>query len=471
MSNIVTKAELDAQLANIKSIEGRATAAERKVKDLESEKAGWIAQGSYVPVGNRSDSDEARTLKYFQVSSVKQLIEVNVASTRFARVPNEMKQIALNVKRAIDINRWINQRFRGGAMDIIGVSDQQDHIANLKGILDSRWAKEFIVPMLKAFGSTVVGAGDEWVPTAIASSYIEEFELEFVLENRFRTINMPTNPFQMPFMKGVTKARKIAESATATEANFSTDIITFGSQKLVEYMVLPEELTEDSAPDFLAAGRDEVVKAQVRAVEAADINGDDDGTHIDSDTQAGAADLAEKAWKGLRRQAIANSANGVTLDFSNAAITETNLRTLRGRGGKFFSNPNQCLWIVGPIGYTEMLALPSVTTIDKFGPQATVIKGSLANYQGIPIVNSEYMREDLNASGVYDGVTTNRAAILLVNTTRWYHGQRRPIQVKLQQSLPADDKWLLASYQRKTFVGHPQGAVEKSVAYGYNIAT
>jgi hypothetical protein len=80
------------------------------------------------------------------------------------------------------------------------------------------------------------------------------------------------------------------------------------------------------------------------------------------------------------------------------------------------------------------------------------------------------MRENLNATGVYDGVTTNRAAMLCVNKTRWFLGQRRPIQVKLMMDLPYHDRWLIASYRRVGFVGFPQGADEVSVAYGYNIA-
>jgi len=64
----------------------------------------------------------------------------------------------------------------------------------------------------------------------------------------------------------------------------------------------------------------------------------------------------------------------------------------------------------------------------------------------------------------------DRAALLLVNLTRFYLGNRRAIQVKLMQDLPAYDRWLLASYRRSSFVGHVQSATEKSVVYGYNAA-
>jgi hypothetical protein len=60
--------------------------------------------------------------------------------------------------------------------------------------------------------------------------------------------------------------------------------------------------------------------------------------------------------------------------------------------------------------------------------------------------------------------------MLLVNMTRWYIGNRRPIQVRLMMDLPYQDRWLLASYRRVAFKGFDQSALETSVVYGYNIA-
>ena len=470
---MLTKSDLENVLQETKALKTRTEAAESKVKALEDEKTSWLANGGgggQGPVGNRSGSDEARAMRYFGVSHPKHLLAINVAADRFRAVPEELKHVVLQFKKTVDTSRWISQMFYGEAMDRIGKKETEDTVSRVKGILTNPYGRDVLVPYLKAFGSTVASAGDEWVPTAISTSYIPEYELEKVIEKRVRQVNMPSNPFDMPVLKNVTKARKASEGVAMTGSNFGTDKISLSATKLAEYYELPEELSEDSAPDFLAAARDEVIMAQARAAESAIINGDDDGTHIDSDTQALAADVAEKIWKGWRRQALANSANGSTLDFAGV-ITEALLSTLRARMGKFGSNPKELLWVLGPVGYTQMLALPSVKTLDVFGPQAVVLQGALAAYQGIPIVNSGHFREDLNATGVYDGVTTTKAAVILVNATRWYLGQRRPIQIKLMNDLPSGDRWLLASYRRVDFKGHVQSATEKSVVYGYNVTT
>jgi len=469
---MLNKSDVENMLGDIKSLKARTEAAEAKVKSLEEEKATSISTKGYAPsVSLGGNSDEQRALRAFGVSHPSKLLEVNIGSKSFEKVDPQLKHVALNFKKAVDTARFVTQMFNGDPLDHVGVDEKRDRMGVCKGVLQSYYGKHVLAPAIKAFGSTVVGAGDEWVPTAVATTYLEEYELARVLEGRFKMVNMPSNPFDQPVMKDVTKARIATEGSTSfTGANFGTDKIRFSATKLEEFYPLPEELDEDSAPDFLGAARDEVVKAQERAAESAVINGDSDGTHIDSDTQAGGAELAEKAWDGLRKIALANTANGSTLDFSNVAISEVLLATLRARMGKFGSDPSQLLWLCGPVGYNELLSLPSVKTVDVFGPMATVLKGALAAYQGIPIVNSEHFREDLNASGVYDGITVDRSSVLLVNVNRFMMGQRRPIRVKLMPDLPGSDRWLLASYRRADFKGHAQGVIEKSVVYGYNVA-
>jgi HK97 family phage major capsid protein len=474
---IVNKAELDKMITTVKSLETRTEAAEAKVKTLEEEKAallstkGYNANGGSNGGGSSINSDEQRALRAFGCSSVKQLLEANIADKKFERVDAHLKHVALNAKEAFDKARFIAQMFHGDPLDVVGAQPEKDRPGHCKAITETYYGKQVLVPMLKAFGTTVAGEGAEWVPTGVATSYLEEYELKKVLEGRFKLINMPTNPFDQPKLVNGTKARIATEGQTNfAGASFGTDKIRFTATKLEEFYPLPEELSEDSAPDFLGAARDEVVKAQERGAESAIINGDADGTHQDSDTQAGAANLAEKAWDGLRKLALANSANGSTLDVTNAAISKTALSTLLSRMGKFGSNPDELLIVAGPVIYNQLRHLDDVFTVEKFGPMAVVLKGALMAWAGIPIINSEHFREDLNASGVYDGTTTTRAGLIIVNTTRFMVGQRRPIKVKLMPDLPGSDRWLLASYRRVTFKGHAQGAVEKSVVYGYNIA-
>lgn len=443
-----------------------------QLKESKSQEAAGkdfaIQKGNIMSTSRSHSSDEARALSMFGAKHVSDLLKVNTQHPRFARVPEELKHLVTQLKEATDVNRYIAQMFDGGSRDRVGRDiEGADVIAKIKGISDTYYAKQELAPRLKAFGSS----GDaEWIQTAVSQNYIEEYQIAPSVEGALSSVNMPSNPYKMPVQGSLGKAALIAENTAQSDSVFSTDALTLSAQKFGVYHILPDEISADSAPDLLAAARQHVIIAQARAIESAILNGDSDGTHIDSDTQAGASSLAEKAWDGLRKVALGNSANGGTVTFSNAAITDAAMRSLRSALKKFGSNPNELLIIVGPVAYQQLLSTTNVSTMEKFGPQATILTGSLSKYAGVPVLVSEHMREDLNASGVYDGTTVNRAGIIMLNTKRFWLGIRRPIVVSAMNDLPSQDRFLLASYQRKAFAVMPQSATETSVVYGYNIA-
>ena len=454
-------------------MEKRLAAFESKVQsalgEIEKAKSAGIVGGA-TSFSNRSNSDEQKLLSSFGVTNVKSLIEVNTAHPRYAHISDNVKSAVLQLKKDMDIARMQAQLFNGEPLD-----RDDERVAHVKGVLDTPFARQMdLKARLKAFGSTVAGSGDEWVPTAISASYIEEYELEKKLAAAFREIPMATNPFHLPVQQGVTKARLVGEAAAATDAQFNTEKIAFDARKLVEYYLLPEELNEDSAPAILELARAEVLQAQIRAVEDAIINGDDSGTHMDSDVVSAASN--QKAWKGLRKLALAASS---TTSFSGAGITKAGLDAMRKQMGKYGTNPKELAWVVGPSVYAQMLNIDEVATLEKFGPQATILSGALAVFRGIPIIVSEFVRENLNASGVYDGTTTTRTVCHLANIRRFYLGLRRPIRVKVQQDARAEyDRWQLVSYQRLDFKGHKQSgdayasgasSSERSSVLGINI--
>lgn len=463
---MLKKDDVASLVKETESLKARCEAAEAKLKEAEAEKANAL---NFTPVGPSSASDEARALRAFGCSDVKELLQVNTAAPHFEKVDNHYKYIVRDLKKSVDVARMIGQMFRGDSLDVVGNDPKNDRIGAVKSICETYYGKNVLAPKLKAFGTTVAGYGAEYVPTLIASTYIPEFELALDLQGRFREIRMPQSPYKLPVVKDVLKAQKVLEGAAAGAREFGTGSLEMSAKKLESYYVVPEELNEDSAVDFLSIAREELLLSHQRAVESAIINGDDDGTHIDSDTEAGSALLAEKVWKGLRRQALANSANGGTKNFA-AALSTSGLIDMRAKMKKHGVDPSNLAWIVGPAVYAQLFGLPEMLTVDKAGPAAaSILKGSASAILGIPVVVSQHCREDLNVSGVYDGVTTTKGSILLVNLARWYVGMRRAPQIRVVQDLPNYDRYLLAAYQRLDFVGHAQGASETSVCYGYNI--
>ena len=456
--------------SELKSIGDRLDKFEGVLDSLEKKTMNSIAKGATnlnpISSGSSANSDEQRALRSFGVGHVKDLLTVNTMDPKYKRVPEELKGLVLDLKRDIDVCRMTQQIIGGQPLD------RDERAAHVKGMLDGTYyGQNVLAPKLKAFGSTTPGAGDEWVPTAISSQYIEEYELEKKMAQQFRQISMPTNPYQLPVQKGVTKARIQAESGGLSGTNFGTDKIEFSATKLTEFYPLSEELNEDSAPAILSLARSEVVESEIRAIESAILNGDNSGTHFDNDTDVGAADLSEKAWKGIRQLAFANSANGSLVDFSGAIVDLTGLRQMREAMGKFGVNPRELAWVVSTKVYNQMLSIDAVVTVEKFGPMATILQGALAALDGIPIVISEYMRDDVAASGVNTVGGPNTLSVCqLINHRRGYFGVRRPIRTKaVMNPTPPNDEWLIAAWWRGDFQAHKQSATEVSMTLGHNI--
>ncbi len=449
---------------------------DQRIKELEnqvSEKEKLIAEQKekslrMASVSSHIEGDEKKAMRAFGCSHPSQLLKINTGDASFKHVPSFYKQIVRQLKSDVNNARFISQKFFGDKQD--NLAGESEQVSRCNSIMQSNFAKNVLAPRLKAFGSTESGGGDEWVPTMIASQYIHEVELDFSVESKFKNFPMPSNPYNLPVQSGSTTAKIVAENAAGSAVNFTTGAISLSATKFIEYYVLPEELNQDSAPQIFQLAQQELMLAQIRAIEDCILNGDNDGTHIDSDTQAGASNLAAKAFKGLRREALANSGNGATTNFSGAAVTEANLSLMISRMKKLGVLPSQLCFFAGPQIYQQLRSLASVKTKEVFGDQATVLSGELAKIFGIPIVTSQFMREDLNASGVYDGTTTNKAGLILCNIDRFYVGTRSPIKMKIMEDLSNYDRWLMASYQRKDFKGHTQSATEVAVSYGYNIA-
>jgi len=294
---------------------------------------------------------------------------------------------------------------------------------------------------------------------------------------------MGTGIWQMPVMTDVTQARLASEyvgsaAAGPTDANFGTDKIDFAAKKAVEYYLMSEELSEDSAVDALEAGRAQVLQAQLRAVENAIINGDDSVAHMDTGVTG---NDFRKAWKGLRKVALATGSSVISFAAGSAAQI-TKIRDMRALMGKYGTNPRSLAWVCSPQAYSQLIGLDELSTHEKIGPLATILTGAAGVLYGIPVIVSEYVPENLDATGIVSAVPLDniKTALHLVNLERFYVGQKRPIRVKVQDDSRIEfDRVQLVSYQRVYFAGHKQagaayasGSVssEKSSVLGINIA-
>ncbi len=328
-------------------------------------------------------------------------------------------------------------------------------------------------PLAQAMDSTTAGEGDEYVPTLLSGTLIERVQLELMVARLFEGVEMASNPFEIPGValtrqRGATHAEQTADTGQTSIAKRTpvTRKITLTAVKFAVMALLSREYEEDSLIAAIPHLQDEIVDYIAGDLEDAIINGDTTATHQDADVTA--ADDPRKSWQGLRKAALA----ATKTDGSNAALTAAMLRVNRKKMDAYGVRADQLAHVVSMAGYNQLLSDTATLTLEKYGAQAVVLTGELAKVDGVPVIVTQYVRQDLNATGVHDGVTTNRTIALTVNRRGWFFGNRRDMRVEvLREAFAEFDQDGVIVSTRKALAPRYPTATEKLVAATYNLQT
>lgn len=323
----------------------------------------------------------------------------------------------------------------------------------------------------KALDTAAATAGGDWVPTDFTSRLWELVRVQGQVAGLFTVIPMPTPVYEVPIQLGRIKSFMHAEQTGDTgqtkipvgDVASLTGKVTLTSKGHGARVLVSKELEEDSIIPMLPWLQSQIVMALAEGREDAIINGDTAGAQDSDDT---AADGHNRMWNGLRYLALNNS-----YAYDLATLTLSNIRTnLRAGMGKYGVQPGDLAYICDLRTYIKMIDLDVVTTLDKMGPNATVLKGQLGAVDGSPVLVTEWARNVLNASGVYDGVTVNKGGLLLVNRNGYVIGERRTASVQVLRELYAESgQDALVTKERVAFSPTHPIASNGTVAFGYNI--
>jgi len=420
----------------------------------------------------------------FSCKSFQELMKVDTSSKKFSYLGDEEIERVKGLKESVDTCVIAAELIK------FVESDGKDRSVAKSDVKNSKYYQEELLPQLKAFGIDSGDDGYEWIPEMVSTSYIDEFNLDRKVSGLFQEIRMPSNPYRFPVLTQGAIARRVGTvTALSPSQAFKTDkTILFEAVKLTNQYELPEELNEDSAPDIVKVIRQELIEGQEKAIEIAILEGDTSDPHQHSfsqlaDLPAGTAlgalpnqdDSPERVFDGLRVRALAAGATAI-VDAGANTLSETEMSEARAKMGKFGVDPSQLVWLFGPKGYNQALQLDDVRTLEQYGPKAPVLTGELAKYEGAPVVVSEYLREDTDATGVNGAVPANniKLSVICVNRKRFFVGLRRGLQVKVENNRTQYDVLDMVSFQRKAFqaVLKADGsnyAAESSVSLIYNI--
>lgn len=313
----------------------------------------------------------------------------------------------------------------------------------------------------KALNTGTANQGGDWVPTDLSAQVIDILERNLVVATLFTSIDMPTQPFEIPQKTARSTTYYVNESVSDNPNLFRASQPTVGkltltAKKFANRVNLSDELTEDGIVAMLPLIREDIATSQARAVEDVLINGDTTATHQDSDVTG--VDDVRTAITGIRKLVNAAAKFDVDEDGTGALDIEDfrdarKLMTNGAGAAVYGADTNKLSWLTSIHGGLKMMnALKDyVTTIDKIGEsRATILTGTLGAVDGIPLLTSEFVRVNLNAAGVYDGVTTDKTVVIIVNSDAGIIGRRRGLKIEQDRVIGADQN-LLVSTQRWDF--------------------
>jgi len=298
-----------------------------------------------------------------------------------------------------------------------------------------RLVQEFKAAAGTALDTQTSEQGLEWIPTMFSSQLHELVQVKLVVASLFDNIPMPGPTYVSPVAGADMIAYKMAEAleetgtAKVTSRTFITKKMTLSAKKLGARILTSTEFVEDSLVPVIPRIIAQIAKALARGIDDAWINGDVTATHMHADVTG--SDDRRKLWKGLLKTALAGPAQCVK-DVGAADISiRDHLMAVR-KGMKQYGLPGAgAVHITGFSSLVELLLAKDdngnnvLLTIDKYGPGAVIRTGEVGSVAGVPVILSEFIREDLDATGVNTAPTDNRTIILTPNTESFVGGTRR----------------------------------------------
>ena len=318
---------------------------------------------------------------------------------------------------------------------------------------------------------TAIGAGavDEWVPTDMQAQLWEDWTKRSLVSDKFQTVDMPSNPFLLPTLLGDTTIyRPTAEAEAPTASDPTSGQSTLSACKLAGKNTMSYEADEDAIFSVLGIVRDNFAKQLAAAVDSVILNGDTTTGTANINLSGGTIPTTSKflCFDGLRHAALVDNTD---MDADLGALTIADIPTLQALMGKYATRPSEVVLFCDPYTYFKLTGLSEVLTIEKYGNDATIVKGELAKIMGYPIVVSEELAKT-NATGWVDNTAGSNTVgqIVLCHTPSWMGGWKRRVMIETDRAIDTQVYTIVASL-RYAFIQQGTLASQQHTSVGFNI--
>ena len=466
---IETKADALRVLSDIKTEQKRLADANRELSDNVIEKMAADLKDAQQKIAEMAApkvetvSEKEATLRYH----VKADGSLDVAG--LVNDDTDRGEWHAEFKRLVDDRNFTKMLTRDGRGSDALEAKLHEHVSKAPAMIQ------------RAF-SDAAAVGADFVPDLLLPELRKKLYVPTALEAAFPSFNMPGKEVRFPFSTGKVAPflKNAATWSAITAMDDTTSQISATAKSFGARITADEDTVADSVVPALDYFRDSLTVALQAGVESCILNGDSVDAHADLHTTASprlwseggrwdtgsvASTAADhrRAFIGLRAAAFDASTGR-----DASAMTYADILATRSSLDGGYQAASDLLMIVSPIVMTKyLLQLEQVATLDKFGPAAGILNGSIGKLGGMDIIVSGAMTDDLSASGVYDGSTTTKTGYVIVHRPSWVMGNYKPQTIDIDREITKGQIEIVGT-RRCALIDMSNGA--KSVAYGYNVA-
>ena len=303
-----------------------------------------------------------------------------------------------------------------------------------------------------AMDSATAGSGAELVDTQEARALWDDVNLETAIAPLFNTIQMPSNPFQIPLQMGDVNWYPGAENVAPENTALSTARQTLTAHELVAEVPWSYDLDEDAVIAMMEELRRGLLRNAREVIDDVILNGDT--STVDNINADGATISSDDAGKGhwlvgfdglLHLPLIDNSKQAID---HGAGVSDDMFNEIRARLRKYGVRPSEAVYVTDVNTFIRSLGVSNFRTLDKFGPQATLLTGQLGAVEGIPVIVSEQMAlADADGKVTDGGNVASTGRLLIVNRSQWRLGFKRELTIETVRDAQKRQNIMVVSFR------------------------
>ena len=279
-----------------------------------------------------------------------------------------------------------------------------------------------------ALGGATAATGGTFLPVETSQEIIRIVYEQNYLRGLISAIPQGRQTLKIPKLTGSVSFHEISLTAVEAgtepaESTQATAEITLELKTIIANVPIGNYLVSYGVEGLLQVLRDDIGSRLAYVEENLILNGDTTITTAYADNRNGAYNASTNP-KGVNATnndylllfgGLLESASATVVDAGNAVFALSQLRSAITNLGVYANNRDELALVVPRLVETQLLGFTELQTLDKYGPNATILTGEIGRIYGIRVFGTNTLRDDLNATGVYDGTTTDRTIALLFN--------------------------------------------------------